>query len=393
MRIRTGSSKRHALGVLLAVALVASACGAKEDPLQIVLKRVALDLAFKDAAKAPPIPPRKIITQFVPADQIIYIDEQIPPEVKKDLPKVLPAAPKVVKPCPAADPNGTPKVPAFAVVKNPPTTGVFTRHNKGTIKIDNAILPLTIPYPSTSAWEVRNVEQVNASTYLQPADRDAIEPQQVRDDTTANPPKTRFQVFKSLGRTSSILDTYQYSVGATGGDYLWLLERVTVFQGTKETFRPTPPIRVMDLNKPEGETENHGGTDRDSGVAMTIQSAIGPREWIDVCGEWFDTYKVSFRETMVDLNKNPPETSGNEGGDPACAPHEDGVPDQPCNQQVNSWNIQFDNGLLVLKEEGHYARHTSIAGPGGSSLPVTLRYDYSSVVDSINPDPNAKVSS
>ena len=137
-------------------------------------------------------------------------------------------------------------------------------------------------------------------------------------------------------------------------------------------FEPSPPIRVVRLNVPEGNIADagvvHGGVDRTTNVAMTVQSQILDRELVDVCGEVVDTYRVQIKEQFVDFSTSPPETSGNEG------------------DTSNFWNIQFDNGLLIVREEVHTTLRTTTTILG-QQVPIAIDYDYVSTLDRLQPDP------
>lgn len=364
------------LWVLMTLALVAGACGGGgPDPFEIGFRRVALDLAFKDADKAPPIAPRRALEQlqFEESEIIEALDEE-PPLVRRPRTVSPPRAPKFV--CETADPNATPAVPAFPVVKDPPTVGVYPRHNVGTIGIEIGTQNVKLPYPAATKWTVADVRSVTASTYLNADEAESLKlPPTARDNTTAFPPRTEFSITRTARRGFSTTDTYRYSGGGTtGGDYIWLIRRVTEANGVKSTFNPTPPIRVVETFSPEGPDSdvNHGGVDRATNVALAIQSTVVGREWVDVCGEVHDTYRVQIKETMVDLSKNPPEVSGNEG------------------DSVNFWNIQFDNGVLIIREEAHTTQRTSVTTTVNGQqarVPVAVRYDYVSTLDSILPTP------
>ena len=168
-----------------------------------------------------------------------------------------------------------------------------------------------------------------------------------------------------------VVDRYRYSSGGTtGGDYLWLVRRETTLNGKTTVFNPTPPIRYVELFVPEGPDSEvtHAGTDRETNMALSIQSKIIGRESVDVCGEVVDTFRVEIIENFVDLSQQPPVISGNETG------------------TANYWNIRFDHGLLIVQEEVH-TTYRGTEEVAGAPVPVTLRTDYVSTIDALTPKP------
>ena len=361
-------------------ALVVGACADRRDPLEIGLRRVALDLAFKDAEKAAPVSPRQVAAQLAVADPVTLqqIPEQEPEEEEEELPGrrgprviVIPArAPEPV--CETAPPGANYDVPTYPVVKDPPAVGTYTRRNNGTLKIETATFDLDFPYPPKTNVDITDVQFVTASSYLSDDDvKDANLPAQVRSDATAFPPRTEYSMTRYGPSGLKVVDRYRYSSGGTsGGDYLWLIRRETTLNGKTAVFNPTPPIRYVELFVAEGPDSvvTHAGTDRRTNTALSIQSKIVGRESIDVCGEVVDTFRIEIIENFVDLSQQPPVISGNENG------------------TANYWNIRFDHGLLIVQEEVHstYRGTEEIAG---APVPVTLRTDYVSTIDALTPKP------
>lgn len=355
MRSRTRTA------ILFAVlALVAAGCATKADLFEIGIRRAALDLAFNDAE----ISARQVVAGLVPAEEFL---DQIPDERLKRAIRI-PAVQTFE--CATADPNQTPVVPAFAVVKDPPKPGVYERHNAGTLRVTiGTSQPLSIPYPRATEWHIRDVRPVKVLNY---ANDDAEEVPGAVPRGTGFVDRMEFSLTRIAQRGFSVTDTFRYSRGDAGatGEFLWLTKRVTVVNGQVSEFNPTPPIRYVELFVPEGTDSevNHGGMDRATNVALAVQSKILGREWVDVCGENIDTYRVEISESMVDLSKNPPEVSGNVAN-------------------PSFWNIQFDNGLLIAREEVHTTQRTSFAGPAGARIPITVEYDYISILNYLEPTP------
>ena len=372
------SPRRARLVVAVGVAAVlATSCARPENPLDIGFRRIALDLAFKDAEKAVPVEPQVVIRQFVDADteySILPAEEEPSPSEPTVIRQVRVVPRRVQRECPTAPEGATPDYPAFAVVKDPPKPGTYSRHNEGKINITLTGTGYDLPVPPLSKWDIPKVETVRSSKGLNDQDKATLNPPDsvVANDTAfVNMPQ--FELTRRLLPGYSVTDTYRYTyTDETGGDFLYLVKRVTVARGVESVFTPSPPIRVVRLNAAEGNiTEagsTHGGIDRDTNVAMTIESQILHRELVDVCGQVVDTYRVQIKERVVDLAGDTPDVSGNEG------------------DTANFWNIQFDNGLLIVREEVHSTLRTT-GEALGQPVPIQVKYDYVSTLDSLTPGP------
>jgi hypothetical protein len=352
--------------------VLVAACGRHPDPLEIGLRRVALDLAFKDETKAAPVSPRQVVTQLQLADPNVSADVPVEEEQPRATRRVISIPRRPPAPvCEPAPPGANYDIPSYAVVKDPPAVGVYTRHNTGTVKIETAAFNLDLPYPPKSNVEISDIKFVTATAYLNGDDVKSLNlPSDVRNNDTAVPQRVEFTMTKSGPSGSKVVDTFRYSLGgATGGDYLWLIKRETTVSGVKTVFNPTPPIRYVQLFVTEGADEStHAGVDRATNTALSVQSKIVGRESVDVCGTVYDTFRVQIKENFVDLSKTPPVISGNENG------------------TANFWNIEFDKGLLLVREEVHstFRGSTEVAG---APVPVTVLYDYVSTLDAVTPKP------
>jgi hypothetical protein len=374
--------RRHrsrALAFVALAATVAGACGeGGPTPLEIGFRRVALDLAFKDAEKAAPVEPQTVIRRFIESD-VQYTLQDVAPEPRE--PQIIRRV-RVVPPrqppreCPTAPEGTAPQFPTFAVIKDPPAVGSYPRHNEGKLSVAIATSAFDIPVPPLSTWDVPRVDFVSANTLLSDRDAETLSPPpEVRDNTTAFPEVPEFELTRRLLPGYSQTDTYRYTYNAApGGDYLYLVKRVTVARGEERVFTPSPPIRIVRLNVTEGDAVDagvvHGGVDTETNLAMTVQSQVVARELVDVCGEVADTYRVQIKENFVDLSKSPPEVSGNEG------------------ETANYLNFQFDRGLLIVREEVHSTLRTTTEVLG-QQVPMTITYDYTSTLDSLTPRPLA----
>lgn len=372
--------RKRLVTLLVACSAVAGACGGGgEAPLEIGFRRVALDLAFKDAEKAVPVEPQTIIRRFVDAETQYRFQEQVVSEPRDPVVvrrvRVLPP-PQPKRECPTAPEGATPDYPTFAVIKDPPTVGSYPRHNEGKLTIALAASTFDVPVPALSTWDIPRVDFVTASTTASDRDVETLDPPDaVRANKTLFPEIPEFELTRRLMPGYSQTDTYRYTyTGASGGDFLYLVKRVTVARGQERVFEPSPPIRIVRLNVTEGDMASagvvHGGVDTKTNLAMTVQSQIVERELVDVCGEIADTYRVQIKENIVDLSKTPPEVSGNEG------------------ESSNFINIQFDKGLLIVREEVNSTLRTTTEILG-QQVPLTVTYNYTSTLDSLVPKPLA----
>lgn len=360
--------------LVLASLMITAACGNRPDPLEIGLRRVALDLAFKDPEKAVDVSPRAVATQLDLAEPALLA--QVPEEVEPEpTPRAAPRriiipARKEQPVCGTAPAGAGYDVPTYPLVKDPPLVGSYPRHYTGTVRLQTTLFDLEFPYPPKANADITDVAAVTASTYVNEEDRAALPPP-VRNDPNVFVDKVEYKLTRRGPSGLKQVDTFQYTKGgATGGDFLLLVRRETTINGKTTTFTPSPPIRYIKLFTPEGSDSavSHAGVDRDTQTALAVQSRIVGRESVDVCGEVVDTFRVQIQENFVDLTKNPPETSGNENG------------------TANFWNIQFDRGLLLVREEVHstFRGSTEVAG---APVPITVTSNYVATLDALTPQP------
>lgn len=366
MRPHTTRAMRRPVVLCVLLGLVMSACANPETGLEIGFRRIALDLAFRDPEKAVEVEPQIVVRRFVDAEIEIPPDPPEPVTVRRIVPPLREFT------CDKAADGAVPQEPAFPVVKGPPIAGRYPRHNAGKITLELATRAIELPVPAKSDWDVDAVRFVKANPAINDAAPDApTPPPAATANATAFPEMGEFQLTRRVTRGFEQIDTYRYTFHeAAGGDFLYLIKRVTVANGERSTFVPEPPVRILRLNVPEGTLADagvaHAGLDRRSNVAMSSVSQILGREPVDVCGEVVDTYRVQIQQQLVDLSKAPPEVSGNEG------------------DAADIWNIQFDNGLLIVREQVDRTLRTSMEVLG-QRVPVTVRYQYTSTLDSMDP--------
>jgi hypothetical protein len=83
-----------------------------------------------------------------------------------------------------------------------------------------------------------------------------------------------------------------------------------------------------------------------------------------------DTYRIRIQETFADLSNNTePTLSGNQ-------------PDT-----YNYWNVQYHNGILIVREEADSRVQGYFDTGAGASVPITLDYKYTSTLTSTTADP------
>jgi hypothetical protein len=329
--------------------LVSGACvGHHEDPLAIGVKRIALNLAFSDEAKAVPLPPEQVIVQ-IPVDQSVVL----PPEI------VLPARPKpvtrqpVVPPptkCPAAAPDTFPSEPVTIFARGAPKAGVYTLHNEGTITLGIGAFSLPLPYPRRSTVEIRNVVVQDAV-----AGGEALPPA-VRALAGISPVVT-FDAFKTVSPELAILNSYRYDEAK-----LTLTKRVILTPSETTTFQPTPDITFMQFGKGEADSWSSAGIDQPHNLGMVVQGKIDNREFVDLCGKVYDAFHVTSNENVADL------ASGGTSGTDVAKP--------------NIYWFANQLGALIIKEEGHFTQTIRVQGNIAS-----LKFDYTSTMDSVDPTP------
>jgi hypothetical protein len=312
--------RRQLIGVVLAGALLLSGgCVGTHTPRSLIgVRKVALSMAFKDPALAPPVEP-KIVLQYVPAPP-----EAINPVTNTFVPPPLPSGPPIARPalpsapvvelCPTAPPGSNPDEPAAVSITRPPTEGTYFKKNTGTIKVTGGPIPITLPYPIFSKFVVSNVVTRTEDTFYY-----------------GNEPITYFETEDQLLPTFSVKSYYRYTPRE-----LTLQKEEIISDGQVTTFAPTPAIEVLRFMGP-GTTWPSAGIDGDHSQAESLQGAIdGNREVIDVCGKMVDTLKVSTTEHRVNFNDGSTAGSGNT--------------DHPDSPIVQNYAPQY-GGLVVRREE------------------------------------------
>lgn len=352
MTVRSVMRKKtvSALVLAAAVAMTSSACARSgPPPVQIGLKRVALDLAFKDEEKKEAPKPPIVIEEILPA-----IDFGPSPSVGSiRAPRVTPL-PKFNL-CPKATEDAVPEQPVSVFATKPPEMGVYQAFFNGAIDLSVGPLVVKLPIPNIpTTIEYRNlVTAEQAENPLQPA----------------GVYHTYEQVIK-LG-TTTIVRTLQMRVGRGQNDIQLLKEETKSEQGDN-VFVPTPTLTYYQM-KGEGTGQvpgtdqwNVAGVDTTTSRVMTILGSNKKRELVDVCGTVFDTYRVESKERVVSLNPLAPPYASNTRED-------EGKP--------NAFNIANHLGGLIVRQEFH----TTTTSTTKDNLPYTLKLDVTITLAKVKP--------
>jgi hypothetical protein len=201
---------------------------------------------------------------------------------------------------------------------------------------------LTLPFPPASRWEIPKTEKI-------------VTPSPLPD--TAPDITFEWDVRKIVVPGYEIIDSLRLLK-----DRIELVKRRTINQGVETAFTPTPPVRIYTFGD-EGSLIASAGMDTETNTAMVVNGKVEAREFVDVCGEVIDTWRVSLDEQMVNLDTG--ETSGTAQGDP----------------NIYNWATQY--GGIVVREDVHYTATSRT--PEGT--PVVLDFDYQSTLDAITPTP------
>ena len=323
------------VAVVALVLLLGPACTPKRSPLEVGLKRISLDLAFKSEKGAP---------KAIPTPEQLPLDVQSVAQFAvaapaEEFPNVAPAqSPVYFAPppdCPAAEPDAVPELPVSVTITKPPKAGRFDRNVKGTFDLEGGLIPF-----KGSLFPFDQIQYVNVTA---PA-----------GDGTFT-----FSTLQDLGFGNSI--TNDYKVLAKELD---LVKRTTVLNKTTTTFTPTPAIKFIGLGVGEGDSWNSVGADPGSGTSMVVQGKIIKRELIDVCGSVYDTYQVQSTERIVNLTSQY-SSATSDANDPS------GGSGHP-----NIYNVATQFGGLFLRDE----EHTITQIP-----PYTLTIDGTYTFRSVNP--------
>ncbi len=295
-------TQRTALLVLVAVGLLMSGCAGSDAPKTLIgVRKVALDLAFKDQSVVTPLPPRIVVT-LIPATNadIMRFNPgiKLPPE-----PAFNPFA------CASAGPDARPEQVASVAIIKPPKPGTYLYKNTGTLTIEGAIA-LTLPYPPISKMVISKVQsEVTTSPYY--------------GDVNV----TTFEVENQITPTISTIEKLSYDF-----DSLDLVQRTLVNGDDRTVFTPQPAITVMSFGG-QGATFQGAAIDPATLNSLVVQGTIPGKEAVDACGKVIDTYVGETTEREVNISAV--STSGTETNEPTRT------------------NYALQLGGLVVKRDSH----------------------------------------
>jgi hypothetical protein len=349
-------SRRSALALLVAVALVGGCgFGKSRPPLEVGLKRIALDLAFeadKDGVKKK-APPQVAFTADVPVpgvsalqtnftqDEVVGSRHPTPPVVHLD-------------PCPKAPAGSVPEFQVQGQITRLPAEGRYTSQVKGTFELQSAVFPLKGPLPPVAYRYVRNARVLRGA----PA---AV--------TGAPSPDTMEYDVVDPGLLPNSSLTRHFRVTATD---LLLVSQTSRVNGVDTTLTWQPPITIMKHGTTEGATWNSAGTDTDKRVAMVVQGKLDRHVTVDVCGTMYEAYRVVSTERVASLNGTAVYTSNT--SDTSNTPGSTG-PGKP-----NVYNVYTNAGGIFISEEQH-----TVTNVNSDIGPVTIIIDSTSTLMSIVP--------
>jgi hypothetical protein len=299
---------------LVALVVLAAACGGGETELEMGLRRVTLDLAFE----SDDVDPQRRV-------------EDLPPVVQTDFALtsgnqlvVRPAPPTALHPvvaadCPTAAPGAVPAEPVTVSITKPPVAGLYPTHNDGTLHVQSGAYTFEGPYPPHGRVEIADVT-------------DETEP-----PDSLGQPGARTIEFDHVVPVGNQVTTTRYRV--TSAELLLVSRQITT-PDAEFSFTPTPAVTIMKLGTGEGDTWTAAGTDLATGASMVVDGEILQREAVDLCGEMLATYRVRSSERLVLLTG--PDAFTQVTDDTAT---EDGKP--------NFYNVATHLGGLFVRTESH----------------------------------------
>jgi hypothetical protein len=282
---------RRVVAVAVALALLAGCSHSRPKKTVIGVRKVALAMAFSDQALKTKVPPR-IVVNLIPAPPEAIVAAL--PEAAAYMPPPSPTIPAPPKPpaaaCPKAPTSPLPD-PAPVAISTPPVAGTYLQQNKGTIKINGAV-PLTLPYPTFSTIEIRDI---TAEDVFDPA-------------ALATVRKTSFTLEDQILPTTKIVSRYQYDALQVN-----LISREVVSGKQVTRVVTTPAVEVLGFGGPNS-TWTSAGIDVSTATALSVQGSVVSQEPVDVCGKLVGTLRVSTDEQQV--NGTTGEQSGTRAGTP-----------------------------------------------------------------------------
>jgi hypothetical protein len=345
------TTRRRSVRVIVigAIALtLLPACSSKKTPIQMGLKRVALDLAFKADPDAK-LPPKVLVQDLPPLPTPVpaYTLTADNTTLTRVAPTPTTLPPVVRVTCPTAEAGSVPSQAVSVGITKPVLGGRYGVRNKGLVKFGGTFT-FSGPYPPLTTMDVRNV----------------VDKTSAPDATGATTRTLTFDVVEALGDNST---TTTYSASPTA---LQITKRVTKTGQVTTTFQPTPAITVVGLGSGEGQSWNSAGTDLNNGTSAVVQGKTLSRQSVDVCGTMVDTYRVQSTERWTSLNGTNAYSSVTKDTTNTPGATGPGLP--------NFYNVATHLGGLFISIETHM---TTVAGA------LTIDIDNVATLDSIEPKP------
>lgn len=285
MTLRPTNRVLAVLAVVIAVVL--PGCAKHRSNVDLGLRRVTLDLAFKDESKAPP---KSALTAILGLQEPVGGAQQLLSQLGSGQITIkTPTNPFAAFACPSAPASAVPDEPVTGVVGKPPAIGTYNVRNQGTFALDGP-LKLAGPYPPISSMKIVDISDDTANDETGSAVRtitfDVVETSALATTTTRYQSVTR-EIARALPTAPSAL-----------ASELDLVSAETTSAGQTTTFHPTPPVTLMQYNG-EGSSWTSAGMDQSTGTLMTVRGSIIRREPIDVCGKLIDTFRVESNEQVT----------------------------------------------------------------------------------------------
>ena len=340
--------RRSRIAAALVVAACAgglSACSGHRGTVDLGLKRYTLDLAFKDATKAPGAPSvAQILAAQEPVGETGTVLSAVAEPVKPSTVALVP-----LPTCGQAPKGSLPDTPVTGGPNKPPAVGLYTQHVTGYFSLDGPI-KLKGAAPPFATMEIANVSDVSTSDStgaVRTVTYDVIE-RTILATTT-----TRYQsVSREAGRA---LPTAPSALTSE----LDLISAETKTATGTQSFKPDQPVTMMQYNG-EGSFWKSVGVDRSTGTSMVVQGTIAKRESIDVCGKMVETFRVESTEHVTN-----PIT---------------GYDSQTAANDPNVYSVATQFGGLMVQV--HTSTTTTFVANGASE---TVVLNQLSTLDSINP--------
>lgn len=358
------SGRRRTVRGLAAVAacLVPAACGVQHGPsFEIKLKRVALDLAYKDASLAKPPTPQQVLTPL-PVPSLASLETELTPAQVPQPGRMAPPTSafrhSIPQLCPVAGADVHPDQPATVFITEPPAKGMYLTHDKGTFTLSGTV-NLTASYPPISVFEIKNIQRSQASDPVN-GPEDIITYDVITHGVDGG---TTTTTYRTVNMPSSVEGqvVQTATVGKEPQGELDLVRLVTVNNEGRTDFNPSPPIEMMAFKNGQGTSWTSAGIDQQTGTSMVVQGSITQRRVVDVCGKVYDTYEVSSTEKITNVQT--------------------GLSSQTNPNDPNIYDYATQYGGVILHE--HIDTQTSYPTGGGGAAIINVNYDQT--INSLTP--------